>query len=235
MRKHLSVLMLYVRSNLYKFMLLVFVMAAVQTMLFLLAFRRAKDLFGLNTIMSGTRPGIVFAACFLLLCALLCMMGCDFGSKSGYTLSRLRISSQMVFLWQIVGNASFIFLFWAAQVSIALTFCSIYTIHYPQEQVAMLVFYSNGFLHSLLPLAETVVLVRNVALLIALAVTFACFPARMRRGERPVAAIAVVLICVVFFVRDIGSFAANAMLSIITLAIAAHAAHAICKKEAGDE
>ena len=235
MKKHLSVLMLFVRSTLYKFLLLVFVMAAVQTVFFTLAFRRAEGLFRLNTIFLGTRPGIVFAVCFLLLFALLCLTGCDFGSKSGYTFSMLRISPHMVFLWQSVGNLGFIFLLWAAQVCITLTFCSIFTIHYPQEQAAMLVFYSNDFLHNLLPLEETGILVRNIALLIALAVTSACFPVRMRRGERPVAAIVVVLISVVFFVRDKGSFMANAMMSIITLAIAAYAAHAVFKKEAGDE
>ena len=235
MRKHLSVLMLYVRSTLYKFLLLVLVMSAVQAVLFVLALRRANNLFGLNAIMSETRPGIIFAACFLLLCAQLCLTGCDFGSKMGYTLSRLRISRQMVFLWQSISNAGFIFLLWAAQVGISLTFCGVYATHHPQEQAAMLVFYSNDFLHSILPLEETIILVRNVALLVALAVTTACFPARMRRGERPVAAFAVALICVVFFVLDKGSFTANAMIFVITLAIAAFAAHAVCKKETGDE
>jgi len=235
MRKHLSVLMLYVRSTLYKFLLLMLAMAAVQGVLFALAFRRAEGLFELNTIMHQVRPDIVSAACFLLLCALLCLTGCEFGSKSGYTLSRLRISRQMIFLWQSIVNASFIFMLWAAQVGIALTFCGIYTIYYPQEQAAMLVFYSNSFLHNLLPLSETGVLVRNIALLCAIAVSSACFPVRMRRGEKPAAAIAVALICVVFFVRPMGSFIGNAMLSMVTLAISAYAAHAVCSREASDE
>ena len=235
MRKHLSVLMLYVQSTLYKFLLLVLAMAAVQSILFALAFRRAEGIFGLNTIMQQTRPGAVFAVGFLLLCALLCLTGCEFGSKSGYTLCRLCISRQTAFLWQSIGNAGLIFMFWAAQVGIALTLCNIHMIHYPQKQAAMLVFYSNRFLYNLLPLAETAILVRNIVLLCAIAVTSACFPIRMRKGEKPAAAIAVALICVVFFVRDKGSFMANAMLSITTLSIAAYAAHAVCKKEVSDE
>ena len=99
----------------------------------------------------------------------------------------------------------------------------------------MLVFYHNSFLHNLFPLAEAGILARNIALLVALAVTSACFPARMRRGERPVAVIAVALICVVFFVRDKGSYTSNAIMSIATLAIAAYAAYAVCMKEASDE
>ena len=235
MKKHLSVLMLFVRSTLYRFLLLVLAMAAVQAVLFALAFRGGMGVFGLYTIIEETRPGIVFAVCFLLLCAMLCLTGCEFGSKSGYTLSRLRISRQMEFLWRCVGNAGFIFLFWAAQAGITLTFCGIFMIHYPQGQATMLVFYANDFLHNLLPLAETGILARNIALLIALAVTTACFPIRMRRGKMPAAAIAVALICVVFFVRDKGSFTGNAMLSIVTLSIAAYAAYAVCRKEAAYE
>ena len=235
MRKHLSVLMLYVHSTLYMFLLLIFVMSSVQTVFFIIAFRSAGGLVGLNYIMNEVHFGIIFAMCFLLLCALLCLTGCEFGSKSGYTLSRLRISTRMVFLWQSVSNAGYIFLFWAAQIGIAMTFCGIYTAHYPQEQAAMLVFYSNGFLHSLFPLEETVILVRNIALLVALAVASACFPVRMRRRERPAAAIAVALICVVFFVSDKGSFTINASMSIVALAIAAYSAHAVCRKEICDE
>ena len=235
MSKHLSVLMLYVRSTLYRFLLLVLAMAAVQTVFFALAFRGAEGYIGLNTIIEGTHPDIVFAACFLLLCVLLCLPGCDFWSKSGYTISRLRISHRMVFLWQSVGNAGFIFLLWAAQVCIVMVFCGIYVGRYPQEQAAMLLFYSNDFLYNLLPLAETIVLVRNIALLFALAVTTACFPVRMRRGERPVAVFAVAFTCIGFFVRDKGSFIDNSMMSAATLGIAAYAAHAVCKKEVGDE
>ena len=235
MSKHMSVLMLYVRSTLYKFLLLVLAMATVQTVFFTLAFRTGEGLFGLNTIISWTRLGLSFAVFFLLLCAQLCLTGCEFGSKSGYTLYRLRISRRMVFLWQSISNAGFIFLLWAAQVGIALAFCSIYTAHYPQEQATMLVFYSNGFLHSLLPLAETSIMVRNIALFFALALTSACFPVRMRRGEKPAAAIAVALICIVFFVRDKGSSMADAIISAAALSIAAYAAYAVCKKEVSDE
>ena len=233
MKKHLSVLMLYVRSTLYKFLLLILIMAVVQGVFFALAYRGADGVFALNTILRGSRLGIIFAVCFLALCALLCLNGCEFGSRQGYTLSRLLISGKMTFFWQSVSNAGFVFLFWAAQVGITLAFCAFYTAHYPQQQAAMLSFYSNDFLHNLLPLEETSILIRNVALLAALAVTSASFPVRMRRGERAPAFIAVALICIIFFVRGIGNSQNNVMISILVIAISSYAAYGVCK-EAGD-
>ena len=233
MKKHLSVLMLYVRSTLYKFLLLILIMAALQGVFFALAFRGADGVFALNTILRGSRLGMIFTVCFLALCALLCLNGCEFGSRQGYTLSRLRISGKMTFFWQSVSNAGFVFLFWAAQVGITLMFCAVYTAHYPQQQAAMLSFYSNDILHNLFPLEETGILIRNAALLAALAVASASFPVRMRRGERPTSVVAVALICVVFFVRGIGNSITNVLISVLVIAISSHAAYGVCK-EAGD-
>ena len=234
MKKHLSVLMLYVRSTIYKFLLLMLAMAVAQSLLFMRAFLKADGFFGLNTIMGAARPGITFAACFLLLCALLCLTCCEFGSKQGYTLSRLRISQRMVFLWQAVANVGFVLLFWAAQIGIALAFCSFYAAYYPQGQAAMLVFYSNSFLHGLLPLEDTGLLIRNIVWLAGLAVASASFPVRMRRGEKPVAAIADALLCVLFFVREINSTTVNVLLSMAIIAISSYSVYG-AHKEGADE
>ena len=234
MRQHVSVLMLFVRSTLYKLLLIVFVMAAAESVLFALALRSAEGYFGLDTILRASRPQSVCAVCFLLLCALMCLTGCEFGSKQGYTLARLRISHKMIFFWQIVNNAGLLLLFWAAQVGIVLAFCGVYTAQYPQPQAAVLVFYANGFLHSLLPLAETGRLICNMILLASLAVTSACFPVRMRRGEKPMAFFAVMLLCVPLFIRETGSVGADVTLSIIAIGLSAFAAYG-AGKEVYDE
>ncbi len=216
-------------------------MAVAESVLFTLAFRSAESSLGLDTILYISHPGIVFAVCSLLLCALLCLTGCDFGGKQEYTLSRLRISNGMAFFWQIVNNAGLLFLIWAAQVGIILVFCSIYAAQYGQPQMTVLVFYDNSFLHSLLPLAETNHLICNFILLAALAVGTACFPARQRRGERPVAIFIMVILCVLFFNREMGSAESTAaigtvdfFLSAAMIIIAASALWGIWK-EADDE
>ncbi|MCD7948414.1 MAG: hypothetical protein LUG13_09070 [Oscillospiraceae bacterium] len=241
MRKHVSVLMLFARRTLYPFILLVLAMAVVEGVLFTIAFRSAESSLGLDTILYASHPGIVFAVCFLLLCVLLCLTGCDFGSKQDYTLSRLRISNDMTIFWQIVHNAGLLFLLWAMQVGILLVLCGVYTAQSGQLQAAVLVFYDNSFLHSLLPLAENAHLICNLILLAALAVGTACFPARQRRGEKPVAIFIMVILCVLFFNREMGSSESASVigkvdffLSAAMIIIAASAIWGIWK-EADDE
>ena len=218
-KKHLSVLMLFTRSTLNKFLLIVFVMTAAQSALFAFTFQSlsGSGRFGLDTLLDAVSPQVICAVCFLMLCALMCLTGCEFGSKQSYTLSRLRISEKKVFLWQAVNNAGLLLLFLAAQISIIFVFCGIYTAHYPQPQAAVLVFYANDFLHNLFPLAETSRHFFNVILLLSLAITSACFPARLRRGEKPVSFFVVVLIGVLSFTRSKGNIGLDVWLSIVNI------------------
>ena len=235
MRKHLSVLMLFMRSTLYKFLLIVLSMAAAESVFFALAFRDAKFYFGLDTILATSRLPIVCAVGFLLLCALMCLPGCEFGSKQGYTLSRLRISQRMVFLWQSVNNAGLLLLFWAAQVGIIFAFCSINTKYYPQPQATMLVFYANDFLHSLLPLEETAHIVCNIIIFIALAATSACFSVNMRRGKKPIAFFILVLILVRFFSRAISNVGTDLAISIAAIIFSAFAVYFVLEEPDDEE
>ena len=235
MRKHLSVLMLFTRSTLYRFLWIIFAMAAAQSVLFVFAFRSARGFFGLNTILGESRLQIVCAGCFLLLCALLCLTGSELGSKQRYTLSRLSISRKMVFVWQAVNNATLLLLFWAAQIIIIFVFCNIYMARYQQPQAAMLVFYSSDFLHGLLPLGETGRLISVLVLLIALSLTSACVPARMRRGKNPVAFLAIALLCVLFFNRAKGSVVADFVLSILMITISVFTVHGVWRGFADEE
>jgi len=184
MKKHISVLMLFVRSSMYRFLLIIFIMAAVQTVFFTISFRNAEGLFGLDTILSASYLGISFAVSFLVLYAQLCLTGCEFGGKHSYTLSRLRVSQKAILIWRAVCNAGFLIMFWAAQVGIILAFGGLFTARYPQPQAVMLVFYQNNFLHNLLPLADWSRIVLNIGWLVVLAVTATDFPIRINRGQK---------------------------------------------------
>ena len=184
MKKHLSVMMLYVRSILYKFILLVLVMAVVQSMFFAIAFRNAEGLYGLDTIMNNSRLKSVSVISFVILWILLIYIASDDRGKLEYTLSRLRISRKMVFIWQSIVNGTFLLLFRAVQVSLALTFCVIYTKHFPQQQAPMLVFYTNKLLHNLLPLKNILLLVTQIFITLALAVTFAAHSVRINKKDK---------------------------------------------------
>ena len=237
MKKHLSVLMLFIRSTLYKFLLIILAMAVTEGGLFVLAFRNAKGfdrIVGLDQIIAASHLNIICAVCFLLLCVLLCLTGCELGSKQGYTLSHLRISRRAVIFWQFVNNLGHVFLLLAVQIGIILALCGVYNAQYRQPQSIMLVFYQNDFLHSLLPLTEWSRFVFNVVLIIALAVTMACFPVRIRAGKKPLAAFIVVLFCVQGFSRGVGS-STNNISAVVLLAIITFAAIKGIWKEIDDE
>ena len=215
MKKHISVLMLFVRSSMYRFLLIIFIMAAVQTVFFTISFRNAEGLFGLDTILSASYLGISFAVSFLALYAQLCLTGCEFGGKHSYTLSRLRVSQKAILIWRAVCNAGFLIMFWAVQIGIVLALGGFYTARYPQPQAVMLVFYQNNILHNLLPLADWSRLVLNIGWLALLAVMAADFPIRIRKGGKLVPIVIVILI--LSFMARILSPVANLLLAAATL------------------
>ena len=215
MKRHLSVLMLFTRSTLYKFLLIILAMAAVQGCFFTLAFRNARSamerghFIGLDEILAGCHFIDICSICFILLCIALCLTGCEFGSRQGYTLSRLRVSRRAVIFWQIVNNLGYLVLFLAAQIGIVLLLCGFYVTQYKQPQVIMLVFYKNNFLHNLLPLAEWSRFVYNIVLLIAVAAASACFPVRLRDGKKPYAIFVAIVFCIQSFSVGIGALGYN--------------------------
>ena len=60
---------------------------------------RLEEFFNFTTV-SGT-----FGAAFLLICIVLCLPGCGYGSVCGYTMRRLNISERAVFVMQAIYNA----------------------------------------------------------------------------------------------------------------------------------
>ena len=90
---------------------------------------------------------------YLMVMVMLCLGGCGFGSQTAYTVRRLRLREELVDLW------------WAAY------------------HAAMLLVYSDSFLHHLLPLADAAVWVTDAALLMANALAAALFIRSQRRGR----------------------------------------------------
>lgn len=231
MKKHLSVLMLFVRSTLYKFLIIIVAMAAVETIFFTLAYQNTQGLFMLDTILSACHLEIIWGVCFMLLCALLCLTGNELGSS--YTLMRLRISQRAIFIWQSVHSAGLLFLFWAAQIGLAFGFCSLYTSRYPQPQGAMLVFYQNHFLHNLFPQADWSRHICNISILLSLAVTIGCFPVQMRRGKR--LALLVIPLCLQVYTQDMWTFGLNLSYSAAIMLIALTAVWGIWREDYYEE
>ena len=242
MKKHLSVLMLCARSTVYKMLGLFFAMAAAEILLFGLTLRGvpAGPPLGLEAAFDASRVSFAFAAAFLLLCALLCMTGCEYsGSRPSYTLRRLSVSRRTVLFWQSVYNILCLFLLWAVQLFVALLLCRLYMSKADPAtvsgQTVFLAFYRNKFLHSLLPLAETSRYIRNLMLIVGLGVTAACFPQRQQRGQMGIAVIPLALIAAAVFPMEMGQGQGDFTISALALAAAGFAVFGIWKGPETDE
>lgn len=222
MKHYLSVFAMLARGSLFRVLLLLCLMTAGQCGLFLHRLNTALALYTAQTqqlvhdadippleeLMNFSTVSGIFGAAFLLICAVLCLPGCDYSTKCGYTLRRLNISERAVFVMQAIYNAFALFLLWVTEIGICLLLCKAYTDAVPaafvSHQTTAIAFYRNSFLHSLLPLADTAVWIRNIVMLAALALTAASFPYKQRRGKFAADIVVCALLTVIFFVRTVG-------------------------------
>ena len=119
---------------------------------------------------------------YLMVMVMLCLGGCGFGSQTAYTVRRLRLREELVDLW------------WAAY------------------HAAMLLVYSDSFLHHLVPLADAAVWVTDLALLMANALAAALFIRSQRRGRLNLWPLLTVSVTMFTFTVDVADNAWMAML-----------------------
>jgi len=124
MKKHLSVFMFIARSSIYKVLILLILMTALSTALLSIAFSRIPEWEEphLELVFDKSGIAICFCICYALTALCLWLTGCEFGSKTGYTLRRLQISERSVFVWQSLYNTLCFFVLWTAQVLIVYGF-----------------------------------------------------------------------------------------------------------------
>lgn len=156
MKKALSVLALSARQRLFALLALSLLLAAVQSLLFLLLAANAP---GPEAAVEAGRLHFVLLAVYLLLYALLCRFGCERGgSRPGYTLARLGTGEFGAMLCTAAVNAACFLILLAAAAAVALVLVSLEVRSLPEEmrnaQTLLLAFYRSPYLHSLLPLSD---------------------------------------------------------------------------------
>ncbi len=234
MKQHLSVFMLLARSTIYPIAGLLLLTAAAEAGLFwaVLGSGAAAEL---PALLDKSRGLWVFGACFLLTTLLLSLTGCEFSAKTGCTLRRLSVSERQVFLWQWGYNTAVYFLLWAVQLLLALGLCALYLRRADpalvNSQTVFLAFYRSPFLHSLLPLEDTGLWVRNAALCLGLGASAAFFPFRQRQGRRDVTLILLTAAALRFFPCALGSFGNVMWMAILAAACALFCVYRVFQKE----
>lgn len=242
MKQHLSVLMLAARSTVYKLLGLLLVMAAVEGALFYLVLNRLLhgELISLEQVVNQSRMPLVCGVCFLLLCVMLSLTGCEYsGSKLQYTIKRLSVREETTVLWWAVYNTVCFLAFWAVQLLIAVLLCRLYVAKVDPVSVSgqtiFLAFYRDKFLHSLLPLEEISRYIRNALLICGLGASAACFSFRQRHGQKGIAIVALAAVTLGYFSRPMGSFGSDLVMAIMAVAVAAVAIAGIWGERVDEE
>lgn len=225
MKKHLSVLALAARGTIYKVLLLLLAMIAVETATFYFAMQSVLrwEIPTLEAALTQSRIHWIAAAALLGLTALLSLNTCSFSAKTGYTLQRLSVSEQSATLWQALWHMICYVLFWAVQVVLALSFGLWYVHTAPAElisdQTMFLAFHRVKFLFSLLPMALGIRWARNILFCVSLGFTTACFSFRQRQGKLPMAAIVQTGVVLFYFSASLTASSADSISIFLTVGV----------------
>lgn len=222
MKKHASVWMLLNRFTFWKLLIVLAIMCAAQIILFQSVMIRELhyadldlSVIALESVLKRSRIGWILAGGFIIFTAVLSGAGCAFGSGSGYTLKRLSVSEQTVFIWQSVHNALSYMLFWASQVGVSLFLCLGFA--YVAEahitgQTVFLAYYRSELLHALLPLDDFIIWIRNILICMGLGIASATFPYRQREGKFSGEIVVLVCLSLVWFVSGLGNYQVDILL-----------------------
>lgn len=215
-RKHLSVLMLYVRGCIYPVLTVLLLLVAVQTGLFCWLIQRGAG--SLDAIMQNRGWWITWMVGIVLVIVLLFRM-----HGGNYTVRRLRISERAAFLWQSLSCLFCYVLLWLTEVILFTVLCRYY-LKLPaaagaSEQTLFLTFYHNAFLHSMLPLEELSRWVYLLTAFVALSMGTANAVVRMRYGSKPFPLLLAVISFQWYFSRPLGSLTSDVLVSLLHLAI----------------
>jgi len=225
MKKYLSVFGLALQLTMKKLLLITFFCITSQAALFI--WGRQSGLMYSNGE-AYNYCGIIFGICFCLFMVVLSMAGCNRKNvRTSYTFMRMRLNEKTIVSVWALHNTLWLFAFWAAEAAL-LFFLGEYALTRPTGGGIMngfVGFYTNSFLHSVIPMAEITRIIRNIAFCISLGTASALFSSARREGMKASAAPVTAGIAVVFFARNMGTVSMDIALALFMLLISGTAAY----------
>lgn len=196
MKRHKSVLQLYVRSSFHWIIAVCALLAGAEFLRFRYTFQKlfrqheAGEIFVLvpERVIEMAHLEYFFLTAIAFVTIILLLSGRNNSSKQEYTLYRLGIQQKYVFLWQaIYGSLSYMFL-WAVQAVVAVALCMYFVktadSSMVTHQTLFLTFCRNEFLSFVLPVHDALGGVAHVSMYLALAWSVAYEIYCNRRGKR---------------------------------------------------
>lgn len=188
MKRYLSVFEMITRSSIYKVFCIILAMAVIECASFYVALQQplASIQPNLEEIVDQSHLAIIFRIAYLLLTVVLVLPGMNIGSMQSYTLRRLRVKENTVFLLHCIYNVLCYLMLWAAQVGLLLVTSNYYMAHKTDavltNQTIFLAFHRNRFMHSMLPLQEIEAWFSLILILTGSGLMSALFTKRQREG-----------------------------------------------------
>lgn len=208
MNRYASTVALYARMNLIKVLVITLVAAAVAAFLvwrfpvgqevqetytdpetqeeFVILTERLS----LDDVMAGSYVPIVCGVGFAAIVAVMSLTGCGYGTKTDYTVRRLRVNERgAVWLWTAY-HAALLMAFWAVLAAVLfgmLTLRSgdtaeISVLTYGPQSMLLLC-YTDTFLHRLIPMRDGVVWVIDIVMVLVTALGTVHFSYSQRHGR----------------------------------------------------
>ena len=231
LKSDLAVFALVVRTSIYKVLGLLVLMAAVQLALFGAVVSRqleqetiSRDLEWASqdpeaagghleifeSLLESCGVPIVFFAAFLLVCMVMAWADSDRkGCRTTYLLGRLNVGRTKLFAPRTVYHMGCLVLLFGVQIGLVLVMYGAYerlqNPEYLSPQALFLAFYRSDFLHSLVPMEETVRWVRNAFLILAGSMEISFWNGTPGNAKRRMLLVIWVLFTILTFSNAIGN------------------------------
>lgn len=158
MKRYLSVFEMIARSSIYKVLLILVGMIAVEAAFFYNTVMHPEGL-NIEEYIDQSQYSLIFKIAYVLITLVIVLPGMNLGSTQSYTLQRLRIKEKRIFWLQALYNTLSYVLLWGVQLVVILVSAMIYQKNLPSaaiwsHQTLFLAFYRSDFMHSILPLED---------------------------------------------------------------------------------
>lgn len=195
MKRHISVLQLFIRSSFLQVLAVCLVISITESILFVRSLEKLNVQYQagelrvlmLENVIEEAKLFYVFMVGIAVITMFLNRIGRNMGGRQEYTLYRLQITPKQVFLWQALYNSSCYILFWAVQVVVAFLLCLYFVRTADSSMVTnqslFLAFYRSDFLHAVLPLEHMARWICNLSWFAALGWSVAYDVYVNRRGK----------------------------------------------------
>ena len=181
---------------------------------------------------------ISFLVCLCIVCKLL-ISPSNHSEKTAYTVQRLQINDKAFFYIQTVYNAFMLSILFFVQILLLFIMCKYYIYKAPSALVSdmslFLAFYRVDFLHSILPLDDTSMVVGNLSIIIGLSFSCALFSFKSRHGKFSYSIIWLLAVVCLSFTRSMGNISSDINFQVCTLLVVLKGLYTVHVKEEEDE